>query len=114
MEFIKSFDDFVLTEGRVVFKRKYTEMYPEKAVSSLAPVREKILSFVREKGSVTYNEIMEFVRLMNEESGGATSRKWINKNSRYFKIIEKNGVKTYSLSPVGKRVHEAIMKQKTS
>jgi len=114
MNFVKSFDDYMLTEGRVVFKRKYTDAYPAKVVSDSAPVREKILSFVKEKGSVSYSEIMEFVRLMNEETGGNTSRKWLNKNSHYFKIAEKNGVKTYSLSPVGKRVHESIMKQKTS
>lgn len=114
MAFVKSFNDYMLTEGRVVFKRKYTDAYPAKAVSDLAPVREKILSFVKEKGSVSYSEIMEFVRLMNEELGGNTSRKWLNKNSDYFNITEKNGEKTYSLSSTGKRIHEAIMKQKTS
>lgn len=114
MDFVKSFNDYMLTEGKVVYKRKYTDAYPAKAVSDVAPVREKILSFVREKGSVTHTEIMEFVRLMNEETGGHTSRKWLNKNSHYFKIAEKNGTKTYTLSPIGKRVHESIMKQKAS
>ena len=112
MNHVKSFVDF-LNEARVVFKRKYTDSYPEKSVSSTAPIRERILSFVKERGQVSYSELMEFVKSMNEETGGQTSRKWLNKNTEYFKIVEKNGEKTYSLSNVGKRVHEAIMRQKT-
>jgi hypothetical protein len=45
---------------------------------------------------------------MNEETGGTTSRKWLNKNPHYFKVSEKNGVKTYKLSKLGERVHNAI------
>ena len=110
---VLSFSEYIMNEGCVVFKRKYTDLYPEKSVSSTGPVREKILSFVKEKEQVTHQELMEFIKSINEESGGQTSRKWVNKNTSYFRIIEKNGVKSYSLSVIGKRVHEAIMKQKT-
>ena len=112
MNFIESFDEF-LNEGRVTVKRKYTEAHPEKSVSDRAPIRERVLSFVNEKGSVSRQELLEFLKAMNEETGGTTSRKWLTKNPTLFVIKEKNGVKTYTLSSYGKKVHESIMKQKT-
>jgi hypothetical protein len=46
---------------------------------------------------------------LNEETGGTTSRKWLTKNPQYFKIVtEKDGSKTYKLSALGERVHNAI------
>lgn len=105
--YVTNFADF-LNEGKVSVKRKYTEKYPSKIVSSHGPIREKILSFVKEKETVSHEEMMEFVKGMNEESGGATSRKWLNKNPNYFKITEKNGIKTYKLSSLGEKVHNVI------
>ncbi len=105
-----SFDEFI-NEGKVTVKRKYTDRYPKQEVSSKAPIREKILSFVKEGGRVSHEELMEFISSMNEENGGSTSRKWVNKNTQYFHITEKNGVKTYRLSALGERVHAAILKQ---
>lgn len=107
------FNEF-LNEAKVVVKRKYTDTHPEKSVSNRAPIRERVLSFVSEKGSVTRQELMEFLSSMNEETGGNTSRKWLTKNPTLFVIKEKNGVKTYNLSSYGKKVHESILKQKTS
>lgn len=113
MKNIQTFEEF-LNEGKVTVKRKYTESHPEKAVSEYAPIREKVLSFINSNGTVTHKQLLEFFKSLNEESGGATSRKWLNKNTVYFNIKEKNGDKTYSLSNFGKRVHESILKQKTT
>ena len=113
MNLVLSFEEFMLNESRVVVKRKYTDAHPERAVSNRAPVRERILSFVNEKGRVTHKEMINFFRSLNEEMGGNVSRKWLNKNTAYFKISERNGEKSYRLSAMGKRVHESIMKQKT-
>ena len=107
-----NFNEF-LNEGKVVVKRKYTETHPEKSVSNTAPIRERVLSFISEKGSVSRQELLEFLVSMNEETGGNTSRKWLTKNPTLFMVKEKNGVKTYTLSSYGKKVHESIMKQKT-
>jgi hypothetical protein len=113
MNLVLSFQEFMLNESRVVVKRKYTEAYPERAVSDRAPMREKILSFVNEKGRVSHKEMINFFKTVNEESGRNVSRKWLNKNTAYFKIAERNGEKIYRLSAMGRRVHESIMKQKT-
>jgi hypothetical protein len=102
-----TFEQFLL-ESKVTVKRKYTDKHPEKNVSSRAPIREKILSFVKENKEVTYEAMMEFLKSVNEETGGNTTRKWLNKNEKYFKITEKNGVKTYKLSSYGERVHAKI------
>ena len=110
--YVESFTDFIINEGRVLIKRKYTDKHPEAAVSDRAPVRERILSFVKEKKKVSHVQLMEFINSVNEETGGNTSRKWVNKNTRYFNVVEKNNTKYYSLSKMGERVHEAIMKQR--
>ena len=112
MDYVYSFEEF-LNEARLTYKRKYTDNYPEGPVYDRGPVREKVLSFVNEKSKVTHKEMMNFIKGINDETGGTTSRKWLNKNTSYFKIRERNGEKIYSLSEKGKRVHESIMKQKT-
>ena len=110
MSRIYSFEEFV-NEGQVAVKRKYTDIYPAKLVSEKGPTREKVLSFVKENGTVTYEDMMEFMKSMNEETGGSTSRKWLTKNPQYFKVIaEKDGTKSYKLSLLGERVHTAIQK----
>jgi hypothetical protein len=104
---VNNFEDF-LNEAKVSVKRKYTDLYPAKHVSSHGPIREKVLAFVKEMGEVTHKDLLEFFKGMNEETGGATSRKWLNKNPHYFKVTEKSGVKTYKLSKLGERVYSAI------
>jgi hypothetical protein len=107
---IFSFTEFI-HENRLSIKRKYTEKYPEIKIGMNAPIREKILLFVKENKKVSHKQLMEFISMMNEESGTFTSRKWINKNTRYFHISEKNGIKTYTLSILGKKACNAISKE---
>lgn len=104
------FEEFI-NNGKLVVKRKYTEKYPAFEVGNHAPIREKILSFVNEKEPVSHEDLMEHINGINEETGGTTSRKWVNHNKRYFRITEKDGTKTYALSPLGLRVHRAILNQ---
>lgn len=106
---VQSFDEY-LNEGHIVVKRKYTQSHPEKKVGSKAPIREKVLSFLAEKGSVSKDQMMDFIGGLNEESGGKTSRKWLNKNTHLVNVTEKNGTKTYTLTKLGKRLHEKIVK----
>jgi len=105
---IQTFDEFI-TEGHIVFKRKYTDAHPEKKVGATGPIREKILSFLHEKGTVNKTEMMEFISGLNEETGGKTSRKWLNKNSHLVIVTEKDGTKFYTLSKTGQRIHSKIV-----
>ena len=102
-----SYEDF-LNEGIHVIKRKYTETHPEKRISDYAPVRERFLSFLKEKGVATYEELDEFFKLMNEETGRKTGMGWLRANSHLISVKESNGKRTYSLSKEGKRINEKI------
>lgn len=107
MSYVKNYSDFV-NEAIVVVKRKYTDSHPQKVVSDVAPVREKVLSFVKSKGKVSLTEMKEFLKLMNEESGRKTNLGWVHANSHYFKVSEENGESHYQLSKEGLRIHNKI------
>ena len=106
---VDNFEDFI-NEKHIVFKRKYTDNHPEKKVGAVAPIREKVLSYLSENGTVSKTYMMEFIAGLNEETGGKTSRKWLNKNTHLVSVSEKNGEKYYSLTATGKRVHDKIVK----
>ena len=105
-----TYQDFI-NESRLTVKRKYTDKHPEKRVYSNAPVREKILSFVKESGKVSQKDLLEYIKGMNEGEGRKTTIKWVNNNLRYFRVTEKNGTRFFRLSLLGERVHTAILKQ---
>jgi hypothetical protein len=105
-KYIHSFQEF-LNEGKVTVKRQYTESYPKKEVSTYAPVRAKVLSFIKEKNHVSHEDLIEFFKGVNEDSSPDASRKWLTKNKQYFKVIEKEGKKMYTLSQYGERVYKA-------
>ena len=104
-----TFDEF-LSEGHIVVKRKYTDAHPEKKVGNKAPIREKILSFLAEQGKVNKDQMMEFINGLNEESGGNTSRKWLNKNTHLVNVTKKGDEKIYSLTKLGRKLHEKLVK----
>ena len=110
MHTILSYKEF-LNEAMVVVKRKYTDSHPEKKVSNYAPVRERVFSFVKDKKTVTEAELLEFLRMLNEETGRKTNIGWVNANLKFFnvKTNETNKTKTYSLSKDGIRVHSKIL-----
>jgi len=107
MSQVKSYDQF-LNEAIHTVKRKYTDSHPARTVSDYAPVRERVLSFVSEKGKVTGEQLSEFFKLMNEETGRKTNIEWMKANSTFFKVKESEGVKYYTLSEEGKRVHTKL------
>lgn len=108
---VLSYEDF-LNEGIHIVKRKYTDSHPEKRVSDYAPVRERVLSFLKEKGTVSSEELKEFFKLMNEETGRKTGIGWIKANSHLVTVKESGGKSTYQLSKEGKRIHEKLTSSK--
>jgi hypothetical protein len=112
MKAVLSYDEFI-NEAVHVVKRRYTEAHPQKIASDYAPVREKVLAFVKEKDTVTEQEFAEFFRLMNEESGRKTSMRWVTANRELFVIREtRSGEKTYRLSKEGLRIHQKLSSPK--
>ena len=111
MQHIHDFVSFI-NEARISIKRKYTEAHPAVEVSDHAPVREKVLGWVSEKGTVTKTELSQFLKGINEETGRGSASKWLSRNTRFFNVKEANGEKVFALSAMGKKVHEAILRSR--
>jgi hypothetical protein len=63
-----------INEARVQLKRKYG-IHPPHVVSSHAPLRERVLGFVKEKGEVSEEEINTYIGGLREETGKEGSTK---------------------------------------
>lgn len=102
---IPSFEEFIGEGKKVTIKRKYTDTHPAKTVQLKSPVRNKVLSFISEKNVVSRDDLIEFLKGMNEEFGRKTSISWVSRNSKLIKkIIEKDGSVNYTLTKFGKSV----------
>lgn len=99
MKIFESFEDFVnngynkIDEGKIVLKRQYGE---NSAVTTIkeTKVRNKVLAAIKD-GKISHED---FKAIVNEFS--ADSKKWLNRNARYFSVSE-DGV---SLSSYGSKV----------
>jgi cytidyltransferase-like protein len=89
-----------LNEKKVIVKRRYTEAYPAKNISTNARVRSIILDAISD-GHITEDEM---VRILKELEA---NKRWLGRNKTLFNISEDQaGIKTYSLSPYGQRVKD--------
>jgi len=99
----------LLNEKIVTVKRKYTDAHPAHIHSTYGPVREKVLSFINKYGSVSHQELKEFLNQYKESSGRTTGFGWIRKNNHLVeKITKKNSGPFYRLTKRGKKVLEKI------
>ena len=104
MNFIKSFNQ--LFEKKITVKRKYTESYPAKIISSNAKVRNEILN-VLSTNKLTEEEFLSVLSNLKAHN------KWLTKNRKLFKIEEDMGTKIYTLSEYGKKVMSAMQSNLT-
>lgn len=96
---------YQIKEGKLVtLKRKYTEKFPEKRIALVTPVRQKVLTFVEERKKVSIDELAEFLKMFNEETGRNTTMRWFKNNAYLFKITNENDTVFYSLSKIGEKV----------
>jgi hypothetical protein len=87
-----------LNEKKVVVKRRYTEAYPAKNISTNARIRTTILDAISD-GHITEEEMS---RILTELQA---NKRWLGRNKTLFNISEDQaGIKTFSLSPYGQRV----------
>lgn len=103
MKNYQTFEQFVnenfnpLNEGKVVYKRGYTDKHPAKSTNERAAVRNIIIDSIKD-GIVTEEE---FKRIITET--GAHTR-WSSRNGHLFNIT-KEGVK---LSSYGLKIWERV------
>jgi cytidyltransferase-like protein len=89
-----------LNEKKIVVKRRYTEAYPAKNISTNARVRTVILDAISD-GHITEEEMSRILYTLE------ANKRWLSRNKTLFNISEDQaGIKTYSLSPYGKRVKD--------
>ena len=92
MDNINDLNNF-LNEKKVVVKRRYTEAYPAKNVSTNARIRTAILDAISD-GHITEEEMS---RILTELQA---NKRWLGRNKTLFNISEDQaGIKTFSLSP---------------
>lgn len=97
MDNINDLNNF-LNEKKIVVKRRYTEAYPAKNVSTNARIRSVILDAISD-GHITEEEMS---RILTELQA---NKRWLGRNKTLFNISEDQaGIKTFSLSPYGQRV----------
>lgn len=98
MKNLKNISDYLI-EKRVIVKRKYTEQYPAKIASTAAKVRNSLFTAMSD-GVLTEEELLKILAETN------VNRRWLSRNISLFKISEdENGVKRYTLSKFGQRIH---------
>ena len=100
MKNLLSINDY-LTEKRITVKRRYTESYPAKMVSTSAKVRNALFDAIAD-GHLTEDEIKRILTELN------ANKRWLGRNQSLFNISEdQGGIKMYSLSPYGQRIRTA-------
>jgi len=100
MKHLKSIDSFSepISEARVTVKRRYTESHPAKNISTAARVRNSVIEAMGD-GVLTEEELSKILQELKAH------KRWLGRNTKLFNISEdQNGIKSYALSPFGKRV----------
>jgi len=105
------FDTFVnenvlLVSERLTAKRKYTSEHPAVTMNYEAPVRNKILSFIGEKGEVSKSEMEEYLKSLKEETGKRPNSGYLKDNRHLIKKVENESGVFYKLTDRGKTVLE--------
>ena len=103
MKYIKTLNELI-TEKKVSYKRKYTENYPEKIVSTSARVRNAIFDAMQD-GIITEDELN---RILSEIKA---NKNWIKRNADLFKLEEdSDGCIIYKMSIKGNRIFKVTKK----
>jgi len=105
MKNIKTYNQF-LNEKRMQIKRKYTDKYPAKRISSNAKVRTAVFDAISD-GIITADELKNILKEI-----GASSR-WLSKNKKLFDISEDDGTTCYKLSPYANKIIKAFIIDET-
>lgn len=99
MKNIESFLNFI-NEKKITIKRKYTERYPEKRVSTAARVRNAILDAIGD-GVITDEEMENILSEIQAH------KRWKSQNSSLFKRIRQDGISKICLSKKGQKIRKA-------
>jgi hypothetical protein len=98
--------------------KKYSEFINE----SLTPVmfmsvknelKNSVVKFIYERGSVTRKEILDFAATLGE-SGVPVDKRWISRNKQLIKcMVSEEGPNQYVLTRLGKRFAKSLILNET-
>ena len=100
----KTLSEFLNESSSIMLKRKYGSR-PQITVSKSGPLRNQVLSFVAESGTVSKRDLKQFI--MGLKEGGTSSAAalmFLKRNGRYFLTESKNGITYFKLSKIGQRL----------
>lgn len=100
----KTLSEYLGESKSITLKRKYGER-PTITAGANAPLRNQVLSFVAESGSVSKKDLKQFILGLRE--GGSTpaaASMFIKRNAKYFLSENKNGITYFKLSNLGQRL----------
>ena len=101
MKTIKTLQDFI-NEKKLVIKRKYTEKYPTKRVSTAARVRNTILDAIGD-GVITQDELENILADIDAH------KRWLKRNRKLFRRTRQDGESKICLSKKGKKIRNATL-----
>lgn len=100
----KTLSEFLGESKSITLKRKYGQRATITAGTN-APLRNQVLSFVAESGSVSKRDLKQYILGLKE--GGSTvaaANMFIKRNAKYFLMENKNGITYFKLSNLGQRL----------
>jgi len=99
----KTLGEFLGESKSITLKRKYGGR-PAVNVGTNAPLRNQVLSFVAESGSVSKADLKKFIIGLKENSTPVAANMFISRNAHYFLTESKNGNTMFKLSNLGERL----------
>lgn len=100
----KTLNEFMNESKSITLKRKYGER-PTISAGTNAPLRNQVLSYVAESGSVSKIDLKKFILGLKEEgSTPAAANMFIKRNAKYFITESRNGITYFKLSNLGQRL----------
>lgn len=106
-----SLSDFIKESKTVQLKRQYKNN-PSIVVESAAPVRNKVIEFIKEHKAVSKNVLRKFIKenfsYKNPNTANAAITQWIKRNDKFFITESKGGVEIIKLSSLGNKLYESI------
>lgn len=110
MSYIPKLSEFL--NEKIQVKRKYTDNYPAQYKNETG-VRNKVLEFINSKGSVSKQEMNEYLDSLKETMGKRPSSSFLRDNSYLIsKNIDESGEVTYSLTYKGRQAFKDLSKRK--
>jgi len=111
----KTLTEFLTESKSITLKRKYGER-PTITAGTNAPLRNQVLSFVAESGTVDKRELKAFILGLKEDGAAtvAAANMFLKRNAKYFITESRDGITYFKLSNLGHRLVSQFIPEETA